>query len=193
MANNATANTGGLLSHLVDLYDLSRPERQQRFVRFAERLSTKLQSTGATTLIEDYSPYLENPSAWLTILETRIRDSILPSEYDEEPSTEWLSEEVGYAAIAFLRGGADILPAEPHIYGTQSGDLVAEFETKDGQLTTIVSSEGTILFAAMAEVGTSPIQAHIPRGSNHARADLEAFIAQFYAGGHGKKVERPSR
>ena len=73
--------------------------------------------------------------AWLSEVERRIRDSIVPIEYSDLTSTEYLNEAAGSAALSFFQNNADLLPAEPHIYGTHDGDLVAEFETAIGRLT----------------------------------------------------------
>lgn len=78
-------------------------------------------------------------SAWLAVVERRIRDSIA-ADADKRPhDVRWLTEEVAGSALRFFRLTSDLLPSEPYIYGTDSGDLVAEFKSKHGALTSIVS------------------------------------------------------
>lgn len=136
--------------------------------------------------IAPYTPYLTAPNNWLPIVESRIRGSVLPNEYESEPSTEWLSEGAANAAIAFLRNGADMLPTEPHIYGTKSGDLVAEFETANGSMTSVVSDKQTILFAVLTSDPHEPIQSIICRGSNRFRDELSSILTKLSAGSHGQ-------
>lgn len=136
--------------------------------------------------IDPYIPYLTAPNSWLPILEDRIRRSVVPVEYEGEPSTEWLSEEAARSAIAFFRIGADLLPAEPHIYAAKSGDLVAEFETEKGNLTSVVSDNDTVLFAVLASDPYKPIQCVIRRGSNQFRDELRSFTRSINLGSHGQ-------
>jgi hypothetical protein len=137
--------------------------------------------------VEPYILYLSAPNSWLPLVESRIRGSVLPDEYESKPSTEWLSEGAANAAIAFFRDGADLLPAEPHIYGTKSGDLVAEFETANGRITGVVSGEQTILFAVLTTNPHKPIQTIIRRGSNRFRDELRSITTKLAAASsHGK-------
>jgi hypothetical protein len=140
--------------------------------------------------IERYTPYLTAPNNWLPIVESRIRGSVLPNEYeyDYEPSTEWLSEGAANAAIAFFRNGTDLLPTEPHIYGTKSGDLVAEFETANGSMTSVVSDKQTILFAVLTG-DDEPIQTIIRRDSNRFRDELRSITTKLAAGSSHRKME----
>ena len=100
----------------------------------------------------------------------------------EWPSTEWLNERSANAAIAFLHKGADLLPAEPHIYASKIRNLVAEFETSAGRMTSIVSDNETILFAFVYRNPEEPIQHVIRRGSNHFRDELRTFTKEFALG-----------
>jgi hypothetical protein len=126
-----TSTTRTILAEQVEPYGWYRAEDLQRIVKWAAELAQKAWYDSAEVWIEPYT--LTAPNGCLPIVETRIRGSVLPDEYGREPSTEWLSEGAANAAIAFFRNGADLLPTEPHIYGTKSGDLVAEFETANGR------------------------------------------------------------
>ena len=132
--------------------------------------------------IEDYRPFLAAPSNWLSLVEARIRESVRPEEYEIEDSAEWLNAEAASAAIAFFQAGADALPSEPHIYATSLGDLVAEFETSGGTLTSVVSSAETILFAVMASDPHTPIERVVRRGSNSFIDELR-FVTKKLATG----------
>jgi hypothetical protein len=155
-------------------------------VKWAARQTQKYLEKQGEVRIEDYTPYLTAPNGWLVVLEARIRDSVLPDEYEGEPSTEWLTEGAANAAIAFFRASADLLPVEPSIYATKSGDLVAEFETPAGSMTSVVSDKETILFAVMTNDPDEPIQRVIRRGSNQFRDELRSFTITLTSGSHGK-------
>ncbi|MCA9207143.1 MAG: hypothetical protein KDA55_02260, partial [Planctomycetales bacterium] len=135
--------------------------------------------------IEPYTPRVTAPSGWLPILVERIQASTLPREYDAEPSSEWLSEDAANAAIAFFNTGVDLLPNEPHIYATNAGDLVAEFETAMGTMTSVISDKETILFAVLETDPSEPMQATIRRGSNQLRDELRSFTRKLLAESHG--------
>ena len=158
----------------------------QRNVEWPRSYPKKPGTTPPRFEIEPYTPYLTAPNNWLPIVESRIRGSVLPNEYECEPSTEWLSEGAANAAIAFFRNGPDLLPTEPHIYGTKSGDLVAEFEAANGSMTSVVSDKQTILFAVLTG-DREPIQTIIRRGSNRFRDELRSITRKLAAGSsHGK-------
>jgi hypothetical protein len=79
------------------------------------------------------------PAPWLAIVERRIRDSVLPRERAAENDGRWLSQEVANSAIQFFQQASGVLPSEPFIYSSTSGDLVAEFKTIRGVLTSVVT------------------------------------------------------
>lgn len=136
--------------------------------------------------IDAYVPYLKAPNSWLPRLEDRIRESILPDEYEGEPSPEWLRPESALAAIAFFRNGVDLLPTEPHIYANRSGNLVAEFETEKGNMTSVVTDKETILFVVLASDPSEPNQFLIRRGSNQFRDELRSITENLDLGSHGQ-------
>jgi hypothetical protein len=146
-ALTGTSTTRRILAERVEPYGWYPAE--QRIVEWAADLAQKAWNDSAEVWIEPYTLYLTAPNSWLPIVESRIRGSVFPDGYEHEPSTEWLSERAANAAISFFRNGADLLPTEPHIYGTKSGDLVAEFETANGSMTSVVSDKQTILFAVL--------------------------------------------
>jgi hypothetical protein len=126
-------------------------------------------------------------AAWLPSVERRIEDSIIPKEFENiqlgqvdfkatiEPA-EWLREDVGRSAVRFFQSAADILPSEPFIYASQSGALVAEFQTPAGALTTVISLNNIILFAAKTDEPSAPIQVTLNRGTNRLREELREVV-----------------
>lgn len=142
----------------------------------------------AEVRILEYTPNLPFPNSWLPVVESRIRASIMPADSDGPPFGEWLTEDSARAAIAFLRAGEDVLPTEPHIYGTDDGDFVAEFELPEGRLTSVVSDDDTTLFAVYSDRSAPPVHDVIHRGSNQYRNQVVSFTKNFMAGSHGQMV-----
>ena len=134
--------------------------------------------------VESPDLHLAATTPWLASVERRIQDSTMPNEYGEWSTPEWISEDVGRAAISFFQNSADVLPGEPFLYASLSGDLVAEFETAKGSMTTIISPEDTILFATPADYLQSPIEVTLKRGTNRLREEVRAF-SQLIAPAHG--------
>ena len=87
--------------------------------------------------IASYTPHLNAAVGWLPVVGSRIRNSLAP--VGTEPSEEWLDNSSANAALQFFNTTADLLPGEPYIYATHSGDLVAEFEAETANLTAVIS------------------------------------------------------
>jgi hypothetical protein len=171
--NATTLTTGNLLNHLYQAIDHS----------LARLVATQADIAHSNDVrINAYTPVLTAANAWLATVEARIRSSIRPDESEE--STEWLNRYAADAAISFFRNAADLLPTEPHIAATQSGDLVAEFETPACSMTTVVSGSETILFG-VCKADQSPIHTVIRRGSNQLRDELKIFARELSADSHG--------
>lgn len=139
----------------------------------------------AEVRIPAYAPFITAPSAWLQAIEARILASVRLDESRGEPSTEWLNSSSAVAAIDFFRLGADLLPTEPHIYASRSGDLVAEFETPAGNLTCVVTEGETVLFAAPKAPSGEPFHGTIATGSKTLRDELRAFTQKMFSESHG--------
>jgi hypothetical protein len=170
-----TMTTGNVLSHLYQAigYDLARLVATQ---------SEMARSNDVR--INAYTPVLSTANAWLAIVEERIRASIRPDEQEGEESTEWLNRYAADAAISFFRNVVDLLPTEPHIAATRSGDLVAEFETPACSMTSVVSDNETILFG-ICKADRSPIHTVIRRGSNQLREEVKTFTRELNSVSHG--------
>jgi hypothetical protein len=95
-----------------------------------------------------------------------------------EPSAEWLDLNSATLALQFFSATADLLPGEPYIYATHSGDLVAEFEAETANLTAVISEAHIILFAATKNAVTSPKE-HIIKNRENMRAEVRAFTSEF--------------
>ena len=167
--NATTMTTGNLLSHLYRAIDYN----------LARLVATQAEIAHSNDVrINAYTPVLTAANAWLATVEARIRSSIRPDESEE--SNEWLNRYAADAAISFFRNVADLLPTEPHIAATRSGDLVAEFETPACSMTSVVSGSETILFG-VRKSGRSPIQTVIRRGSNELRDEVKTFARELGA------------
>lgn len=161
----ATMTTGNILGHLYRTIgnDLAR------------LVATQPDAARSNDVrISAYTPTLTTANAWLAVVEARIRASIRPDEQESEDSTEWLNRYAADAAISFFRNVADLLPTEPHIAATRSGDLVAEFETPACSMTSVISDDETILFG-VCKSDRSPVHAIIGRGSNRLREEVRTF------------------
>jgi hypothetical protein len=84
---------------------------------------------------------------WLAAVERRIRDSVVPQEHAADNDGRWLSQEVANSAIQFFQQASGVLPSEPYIYSSTSGDLVAEFKTRYGVLTSVVTMSKVLAVA----------------------------------------------
>lgn len=104
---------------------------------------------------------LSNPpiADWLAAVRRRINDSILPHDFVGDNDGRWLTEDVARAAVAYFEETSDLLPAEPYIYSSRRGDLVAEFTADHGTLTSIVTPTYVLLFAV---IDGAPIEKRLP-------------------------------
>jgi hypothetical protein len=179
--NSETGTTSNLLSHLLGRHAGSE------FIRVLTALPDAARSTEVR--IDSYTPVLPAANAWLSVVEQRIRASVRPAEQEGEESTEWLSQSAADMAITFFRNAADLLPTEPHIYATESGDLVAEFETQASNMTSVVSPAETILFGVSSRAPQKPVEVTIRRGSNRLRDEIKAFTQELRLVSDGKKMD----
>lgn len=144
------------------------------------------QYSPAMVFIPSYVPKASIANPWLSAVTTRIQNATLPEGSTELPGTEWLNRASARAAFRFFENGADLLPSEPHIYGTRKGDLVAEFKGDKGVLTAVVTDEKTTLYAVLDNSPEDPIHETIRKGSNQFRDELRAVTNQLVAGAHGQ-------
>lgn len=125
-------------------------------------------------------------SPWLNRVERRIENSIASQEWEKGEPGRWLNENVAAAALRFFRNTADLLPAEPFIYASREGDLVAEFSGAHGTLTTIVSPQFIILFSTVdKEPFHKKLDSTADTTANSLRAELKDLILMLRDGRHG--------
>jgi hypothetical protein len=180
---NATRTTGNVLSQLYGTLASDLPNRASPL--------PEVVATGGLR-IKTYTPVLPAANGWLSIVEQRIRASTRPDEIDGEDSTEWLNSHAAEEAISFFQRVADLLPTEPHISATRTGDLVAEFEAPTCSVTSVVSDRETILFGVSNNDPENPVQVVIRRGSNRMREEMKEFTRDLHSVSHGQKTI-PSR
>jgi hypothetical protein len=96
----------------------------------------------------------------------------------------WLTREAAETAWEFFKVTSDLLPGEPYIYGSQKGDLVAEFNAARGTLTCIITPRFNLLFAV---VGSIPIEKTIARENNNSslRSELMQITELLRTEHHG--------
>lgn len=137
------------------------------------------------------SPNTEFPAVanWLADVESLIRNSIAPSRHSDLITREWLDRDAALAAIVFFRDSCDLLPSEPFVYGTAEGEMVAEFETADLRVTTVVSLDNTILFGYRRDRDDFPTQCIIRHGSNSRRDEVKAFTKALGTTQNGQNLE----
>jgi hypothetical protein len=122
-------------------------------------------------------------AAWLEVVERRICDSVEPVDSGlANGSGAWITRDIADRSIAFLRCASDILPTEPHISSSSSGDLVADFELAIGnRLTVIVGARRLWAYAvgsgkSFKQVVETPDQDYGP-----ARAVVEDMARRWLA------------
>lgn len=121
---------------------------------------------------------------WVGAVKRRIQDSIAPSLDHFDSSGRWLPASTATAASAFFERLGDSLPSEPIIYGSRSGDLVAEFESPHGTMTGIISPDFILLFSVVDGTimeKTLPGVAEDPRG---LRRELRRMTSLLHYGLH---------
>jgi hypothetical protein len=152
----------------------------------AKRVFKRMTATTTNATAKGNAPtpiYIEAATYWLPIIEQRINDSVLPVEYEANrqiacQSGEWLEEDVARSAIDFFFKIGDLLPNEPYIYSSKSGQLVAEFEKGAFPITAVVSPD---LHTLMAIEPDGPSQTSVSRRSNNIRQvvqDLKARLSE---------------
>jgi hypothetical protein len=86
---------------------------------------------------------------WLANVQRRVRDSIIPDDKSQVQSGQWLTRDVANSAILFFQMASDVLPGEPYIYSSNGADLIAEFKSKFGVMTSVVSGPVITVYATV--------------------------------------------
>lgn len=122
-------------------------------------------------------------ASWFRVVERRIADSSIPDP--NSPNRRLgLSQSTAIAALNFFKSTSDLLPGEPYMYGSPLGDLVAEFATEGGTLTSVIGSSFTLLFAV---VDGRPVEKKISQEDSEIklRSDLTELAQLLRTGRHG--------
>jgi hypothetical protein len=145
-----------------------------------------LSDTKPETALREVHPIT---ATWFNIVERRIRQSVLLVGQRAENDGRWLTQDIADTASAYFKATSDVLPAEPFIYSSRNGDLVAEFSAPHGTLTNIVSQTFVVAFAVVDGV---PIEKRLElacRGRDRLRQELQQLTKMLCMGRHGAQVE----
>jgi hypothetical protein len=133
--------------------------------------------------------YIQAPSRiasqWLSTVQERLQQSIVPKNCQSENDGRWLTEDMAASASAFFEMTSDVLPSEPSIYSSQDGDLVAEFDSNHGTMTGIIAKNFVVLFAVVDGV---PVERRLVLGSDSPkplRRELQLLAEMLRTGRHG--------
>lgn len=160
-------------------------ERYRRFWRMSGRRRSS--DSESESRVSDTTPetalYRSTPAQpdWTDRTLRSLRDSVVPSPQDPADDGRWLSQDTVNAASDFLLGVADLLPGEPFIYSSRAGEFVAEFASRPGSLTAVVSQECVLLFAAVDGV---PVTREV-RDSRRLREEVQQMTRALRSGQHG--------
>ena len=138
--------------------------------------------------IPEFSTTFHAPVGWLADVLGRIDNSVFQLADSYESACEWLDEEVAYSARRFFENSCDLLPTEPHLYGTENGELVAEFETDTIRMTSVFAPHNTVLFGYRCDSSELPRHIEIQTGSNRARDEVRDFSEALGIKPNGEKV-----
>jgi hypothetical protein len=148
-----------------------------RYMRWFACQAPRLSETRDSLIL---GPTPLEPS-WLENIQRYIDESVIPDTCRAENDGRWLNQEIAIAARDFFQKTAELLPGEPFIYSSKSGDLVAEFKDKHGTMTTIVSSTFVLLFAVIDGV---PVERRIVEPGDW-REDVQLLTGQLRTGQNG--------
>jgi hypothetical protein len=127
-----------------------------------------------------YAPKPPVPD-WLSDVQTAIYKSTTVGP-ESSSDGRWLNQAVASAANDFFATTADLLPGRPFIYSSKEGDLVAEIETLNGSLTSIVSPTFVLLFAVVNGV---PLQPRKVSEQRDFRREVQNVAQALASGQHG--------
>jgi hypothetical protein len=157
---------------------VQRAPSSTSFARITGPLEFEAQAIGPAPIV----------APWLSDVSRRIKDSIVPEGCQCENEGQWLSPSIALAATAFFQLTSDVLPSEPHIYSSLSGDLVAEFAGPRGILNAVISPRRII---ALVVTGDSTIEKNIDWNSisaNTLRRELGEITLMLCDEKYGSKM-----
>ena len=150
----------------------------ERYRRWFTRLEPPLFDDWFETPFISAKPF---QPAWLKATQTSIRNSVARSSAANVTEGRWLTQDVANAATDFLETTADLLPGRPFVYSSKEGDFVAEFQSKHGSLTSIVSPAFVLLFATVDGV---PFERKVT-DARTLREEVRRLMEPLLRGQHG--------
>lgn len=129
------------------------PSRSANIVNRYLRMFNPLPAKTLSLFASDLAITMPHPIAaeWFEPVRQRIADSVIVPGEDIHNDETAISPNIGDSSLWFFTNTSDVLPAEPHLYSSRSGDLIAEFEGRYGRLTTIISDWSVLVFAVSGE------------------------------------------
>jgi hypothetical protein len=140
--------------------------------------STGAMETGPSTLAAN----------WLASVQRRVRDSIVPDDKLQAQTGRWLTREVANSAIQFFQMASDVLPGEPYIYSSSGADLIAEFKSKFGVMTSVVSGPVISIYTT---VGGDQDEKHIDLRTatpGSLQTEIKPLMIWLVSGKHGPSL-----
>ena len=144
--------------------------------------SIVLGASSGGSAVQSSSLQFPHPAPWLAVVQRRLTNSVGLDA--APPDGKWLAKGVVVAANTFFQATSDLLPAEPVLYSSTQGDLVAEFQGVDLPMTVVFSSTEAI---ALAVAGGSTLTFTIPIRATPAgalRSELTKITEVFRAKRH---------
>jgi hypothetical protein len=86
---------------------------------------------------------------WFQAIQQKIAASTIPPGYEPEDPGSWLSQQVAAAALTFLSKSSYEFALAPYLYGSPSGELIAEFGEGEAKSTFIISPDSVTAFSVV--------------------------------------------
>jgi hypothetical protein len=118
-------------------------------------------------------------ATWLPAVEKRISASIATTDGEYVNDGSWVDVDIARQALAFFQATSDVLPSEPYMYTSTQGDLVAEFQTSRGNMTSIVGKASIINFAVIDQTMIRTTLDLTEFNPAKARNEIRNLAAQF--------------
>jgi hypothetical protein len=124
------------------------------------------------------------PAPWLGAVQRRLNASIGVEGATARRDGSSLTKEVVTNANAFFQATSNVLPAEPYLYGSKAGDLIAEFEGRLGRMTVVITKRNALAFAVMGK-NTFRKQLEVPFAPAFIRHEVADIASRVGSGCYG--------
>jgi hypothetical protein len=118
-------------------------------------------------------------------VQRRLNGSIGVRGSDALQDGTGLRREIVSVANTFFEATSDLLPAEPYLYSSQIGDLVAEFSAPLGRMTMIISTDFAIAHAVVGGQVTQKTLRLTPDAQSSLRPEIGALTSTLRVAQHG--------